>query len=605
VSLVAADRPAAAQEPAPLIVSVEVEKNEYISRDVILDTVKDLLRVGTTFTDQKAADARAAVLEMGYFAEVTISQEAVAQGVNVIITVVERQRVEKISFVGNTVYDDATLLGIMRTKVGNIVDSDVIRRDRGRIEQLYADKGYLAEIPQAGVDVRGTLTIVIDERRIESFQIEGLKTTKEWIVRRMIHTKPGTLFQQSLVTQDLQRIFNLQIFQNVKTDVRPGQVDTTAVIVVIQVDEKKTGVASIAAAYSDLDRFVLMASVAENNFRGRAERISLDLEAFGRTSYDIRFFEPFLDNKDTSLDVSIYNTERRRRFVGGGIPVADDKFEERRMGGSLRLSRPVAPTQRFAIGLRSEEITSSFLHATRNIGQSGGVGPMSAVRPAQGGFYPPPGSFGPSGPGEAPGDIVVSAPLHPGGRVNSTTLQYTWDTRDIQTDPKRGNFRDLSVEIAGGLFGGASNYNLYSVEQRRYIPMRGGKDVLALRLMIGASTGGLPLFDSFSVGGATSLRGYEQDRFRGEKMVLGNVEYRYRMNDSLRLVGFVDAGDAFGGVFPTTVPGFNIPAKDQQFSIHVGFGVGLRADTPLGPIRIDYGIGSDGSEVHFGFGNSF
>ena len=606
LSLLLAALPAAAQQ-APLIVSVEVEKNEYISRDAILDTVKDILRVGEPYTDQKAEDARNAVLKMGYFADATVSHEVVAQGVNVVITVVERQRIEKITFVGNTVFNDATLLDIMRTRVGNIVDNDLIRRDMGRITDYYEQHGYLAEISQARVDTRtGVLSVVVDERRIESFKIEGLKDTKEAIVRRMIQTKPGVLFQQSLIAGDLQRIFNMQIFQNVKTEMRPGQVDPTAVIVVIQIEEKKTGVASVAAAYSDLDRFVMMVSVAENNFRGRAERVSVDLEAFGRTSYDARFYEPFLDKKDTSMDVSVFNTERSRRFVGAGLPVEDDRFRERRLGGSVRFSRPVTPTQRFSLGLRSEKVTSSFLTATRNLGQGTEVGPLALVYPAQSGgaaFSPPP--FGPPGPGEAPGDIVVSAPLHPGGRVNSTTLQYTWDTRDIQADPKRGSFRDLSVEIAGGPLGGASDYNLYSAEQRRFIPRRGGKDVIALRLMLGSSSGGLPLFDSFSVGGATTLRGYEQDRFRGERMVLGNLEYRYRMNDSLQIVGFVDAGDAFGGVFPTIVPGFNIPAEDQNLNLHVGVGVGLRAVTPLGPIRIDYGVGSDGSQVHFGFGQVF
>jgi outer membrane protein insertion porin family len=599
--------PSASAQPAPLIVSVEVEKNEYISRDAILDTVKDILRVGEEYTDQKAAQARTAVLQMGYFAEVTVSHEAVPQGARVIITVVERQRIEKITFVGNTVFSDAVLLGIMRTRVGNIVDNDLIRRDMGRITDYYEQQGYLAEISQARVDTRtGTLSIVVDERRIESFQIQGLKDTKESIVRRMIQTKPGSLFQQSAIAKDLQRIFNMQIFQNVRTEVLPGQVDPTAVIVVIQVEEKRTGVASIAAAYSDLDKFVLMASVAENNFRGRAERVSLDLEAFGRTSFNARFFEPFLDSKDTSMDLSIFDSERRRQFVGGGLLTSNDRFEERRTGAAVRFSRPVTPTQRFSFGLRSEKVTSSFLRATRNIGSGSVVGPLSLAYPAQSsGGAPPPGFGGTPGPGETPGDIIISAPLHPGGRVNSTTLQYTWDTRDLQADPKRGSFRDVSVEIAGGLFGGASRFNLYSAEQRRFIPRRGDKDVIALRLMLGTSSGNLPLFDSFSVGGATTLRGYEQDRFRGEHMVLGNVEYRYRMNDSLQIVGFVDAGDAFGGVFPTVVPGFNIPAEDQDLRLHVGAGVGLRAVTPLGPIRIDYGIGSDGSEIHFGFGQVF
>jgi len=88
-------------------------------------------------------------------------------------------------------------------------------------------------------------------------------------------------------------------------------------------------------------------------------------------------------------------------------------------------------------------------------------------------------------------------------------------------------------------------------------------------------------------------------------MVLGNLEYRYRMSENLQLVAFVDVGDAYGGTFPTIVPGFTVPAEDQSLNLHLGAGVGIRAVTPLGPIRIDWGSSSEGSEVHFGFGQVF
>ncbi|MEN6304608.1 MAG: BamA/TamA family outer membrane protein, partial [Armatimonadia bacterium] len=102
-----------------------------------------------------------------------------------------------------------------------------------------------------------------------------------------------------------------------------------------------------------------------------------------------------------------------------------------------------------------------------------------------------------------------------------------------------------------------------------------------------------------------TLRGYEEDRFRGEKMLLLNVEYRRPLSDRLTAVGFVDVGDAFGGQFPTIVPGFSVPADDQSLTAHVGAGVGLRVVTPIGPIRLDFGWGEDGSQAHFSFGHTF
>jgi outer membrane protein insertion porin family len=593
--------PAAAQQ-GPLIVSVTVAGNQYISRDAVLYAVKDILKIGEVYSDQKATAAHDAVMRMGYFADAEVSTQAVAQGVTVLITVVERERLNKIVFVGNTVFTDAQLLSLMRVRVGDMVDNDAIRRDTLRLSDHYEQAGYLVLVSQARVDDHGVLSIVLEERRIERFKIEGLKKTKEWVVRRMIQTRPGGLFRQAQIQQDLRRIYDVGIFQSIKTDVRNGEVDPTAVIVVVELEEKRTGTASVAAAYSDLDHFVLMLSVGENNFRGRAEKISTDIETFGRQSYDLNYFEPFLDKKNTSMDLSLFDTERNRRFVGGtGIPLSSDQFQEKRIGGSVTFTRPLTPTQRVSLGFRTEEVTSSYLNAEHDIGPPGQVGPQQT-----GGLGPfPINPFQPPGPGDLPGDIVVLAPLHPPGRVNSTTVGYTWDTRDSSTDTKRGNYTNLSVQVAGAILGGASTYNMYSGEEREFFAVRRNKDVIALRLMVGTSTGNLPLFDSFSVGGATTLRGYQEDRWRGANMVLGNVEYRFRMTESLVAVLFVDAGDAYGGTFPTIIPGFNIPADDQTLSLHVGTGVGMRAVTPLGPIRVDWGFGSEGSQIEFGFGNIF
>jgi outer membrane protein insertion porin family len=603
-----------------LIISLEVTGNEYISRDAILDAVQDSLKIGSAYSDQAAQEAKAAILRMGYFADAAISYETTPDGTKVTINVVERKRIEKIAFVGNTVFADSALLDVIHTKVGQVLDNEVITRDVHRIEDYYTKAGYIAHIAQARVDDYGVLTFVIDEARVEAIKIQGLKKTKEWVVRRLITTKPGDLFRQDRWQKDMERIFNLGIFQTVKTaDLRPGVIDPTAVIAVVQIEEKRTGTASVAAAYSELDNFVFMTSVAETNFRGRAETASIDMEAFGINSVNLRFFEPYLDKKNTTMDVSLFDTEQRQRFVPGGIAVTNDEFDERREGASVRLSRPVTLTQRFTLGLQSERVYGSSFDAERNIGNNDGPGTLSAmqlgsgaVHPAQvtntgssGNIYYPIDPNAPPGPGDITGPIVVTAPLHPGGFVNSTTFEYTWDTRDIIADPKKGMYRDISWVYAGGLLGGQNTYNLYSAEQRGYWAIPKTKDVIAIRLMAGTSSGAVPLFDSWSVGGAMNLRGYQEERFRGENMVVGNFELRHQMSDSLGFVGFVDVGDAYGGTFPTVVPGFNIPADDQNLNLHIGVGAGIRAQTPLGPIRIDWGFGSDGNQVHFGFGQIF
>ncbi len=595
--LVVAMSPAVAQAQ-PLIAEIVVRGVTYTSASTILDELraKDILKIGEPYTDQKRQVAEKALMDLGYYDTVSLSYEQVGEDVKVIITVVEKRRIEQIVFVGNTVVTDEELKETIISKIGEVVVSAPTRTDVDKIQGYYRDRGYMAIVPDVTIDDYNVLTFVINESHVEDILVEGLEKTQEWVVRRQIKTQVGELFQEQKITQDLNRILNMGIFSDVRVDSRPGQREPEkAVIVVIQIEEKRTGMITVAAAYSELDDFVAMLSVAQNNLRGRAERASLDVELFGRTSFDFKFFEPYLDAKDTELNLRLFDTERQRRFVGGAaVSLAEDEFEERRTGAIIGVARPMTETQKISLGLRTEKISASFLQGTRQLNlASSGVGTSAA----------PAANW--SGPGGGQGPIIVAAPLHPGGRVNSLTLGWHSDTRDLRADPRQGQYQGITAELAGARLGGESTYQQFRWDHRRYFALRGGRDVLALRLLLGTTTGTIPLFDSFSIGGATSLRGYEQDRYRGEKMVLCNAEYRYGLSKNLILVGFVDAGDAYGGSFQTIVPGFTITADDQDLDLHVGVGFGIRAVTPLGPLRLDFGFGEYGSQTHFGFGHTF
>jgi len=601
----------------PLIAGIRVEGNDYISAEAIVAEVADVLKIGAPFTAKAREDARRKILKLGYFDDVSVTGEQLAKGVTAVITVVEKKRVTQVLLVGNTVISDDKLREAIFIRDGHVIDNTAIRRDVGRIEDYYSQHGYLAHVSDVQVTKFGVVTFVIEEARIESVVIEGLVRTKESVVRREIELQPGELFQEQKIIQQVRRIFNVGVFENVTSDIRPGVKDPErGVIVAMRVEEKRTGQASVAVGYSNLDDFVLVLSLAENNFRGRAERASIDLELFGRTSYETKFYEPYLDKKGTSFSIRIFDTERRRRFVGGAsVTTSEDIFDERRTGVNMSVSVPTTKTSRTSFGFRSEEVSSSFLQGTRiigggtatpGIGEGGASGSWSSDDASGGGSSYDPGALTDSpAPGDLTGPIVVAAPLHPGGRLASLTIGHSVDTRNIRTKPTAGSYTDLSVEYAGKAVGGEVEFQKLTGERRLYKRVASRGDVLAARLMLGTSFGDMPLFESYSVGGVNTLRGYEEDRYRGEKMALLNVEYRRPLSDKLQVVGFVDVGSAYGGEFPTVMPGFSIPAEDTEFESHVGVGIGLRVDTPIGPIRLDFGFGEDGSQAHFSFGQMF
>ena len=145
--------------------------------------------------------------------------------------------------------------------------------------------------------------------------------------------------------------------------------------------------------------------------------------------------------------------------------------------------------------------------------------------------------------------------------------------------------------------GGDFDYYKLTFENRLYYKV-GRKHVIALRFMGGYANGDMPYYDLFTLGGADNLRGYEDDEFRGNKMYAATVEYRYPIAKKIQGVFFVDAGSAWDGTE-------NIPWYQNDDSIHVSTGLGFRITTPIGPIRLDYGVGDDGGKFHFSFGGKF
>ena len=117
---------------------------------------------------------------------------------------------------------------------------------------------------------------------------------------------------------------------------------------------------------------------------------------------------------------------------------------------------------------------------------------------------------------------------------------------------------------------------------------------IGLRLGYGTSVGQVPIHEQYEVGGSETVRGYGYREFTGTGMVYGNVEYRYRVNDTVQAVAFADVGDAW-------TDGKLIKLSDLK----TGLGVGVRIMTPIGVIRLDYGMGREGGHTYFSLGQTF
>ena len=112
--------------------------------------------------------------------------------------------------------------------------------------------------------------------------------------------------------------------------------------------------------------------------------------------------------------------------------------------------------------------------------------------------------------------------------------------------------------------------------------------------------GTLPDADKFRIGGADSLRGYGygDPDLKGDNMFFFNAEFRFPIVEKIQGVVFTDWGTAWED-------GDGLDLKDLKNS----FGVGVRLDTPLGLLRLDYGLGkvddTRKGQFYFGIGQAF
>ena len=130
------------------------------------------------------------------------------------------------------------------------------------------------------------------------------------------------------------------------------------------------------------------------------------------------------------------------------------------------------------------------------------------------------------------------------GRINSISWQKVYDSRDNIYEPTRGRRISYTAQWAGHGLGGDFDFYKFTAEMRAYKKV-GSKNVLAFRARGGFIQGDAPYSQLFTLGGADTLRGYEDDQFRGKNMYNATLEFRFPIVKKVSGVLFTDIGDAW------------------------------------------------------------
>jgi len=196
--------------------------------------------------------------------------------------------------------------------------------------------------------------------------------------------------------------------------------------------------------------------------------------------------------------------------------------------------------------------------------------------------------------------------------------EATRDLRDDPFDPNSGYYINLELTPFIGLYEGADGGRIYA--DARVYRSFGADDrfTLAARAQLG-SVIGPGIFDApadflFYSGGGGTVRGQpyqslgislardfgEGARIGGASFAGAQLEARVDITDTIGVVGFYDYGYISAESTPLT-----------GGESHAGAGLGVRYDTPIGPIRLDLATPVTGDDaygsvqIYLGIGQSF
>ncbi len=483
--------------------------------------------------------------------------------VTVGITEGDQFKTGSIGFKGELLESEAELAKKVKLKTGEIFDRSLLRADVSTLTDLYADKGYaFANIsPLSKINnEQKTIDITYEFEKgekvyIDRINISGNTKTRDKVVRRELKLAEGDLYGATTLKKSKQSLMNLGFFEEANISTTKGSADNK-LNMNVEVKEKATGSFSIGAGFSSLDGVLGQGSVQQANFMGLGLKANASV-SFGQKTqfYNLGLTDPYFMDTRWTVGADLYRTQRD--YVD---------YTRRGTGGDIKAG--------YAL---SDEISTFWLYKYEQVTIFNESQALLASRTT----------------------ILPQTNTS----TSSITGSITRNTTDYRLDPTRGMMNDLSIEFAG--LGGTSRFIRSIGSTTLFYPAFWGT-VVSLHGTLGYIQGlgrDIPIDEKFYLGGINTIRGYNgrtvspvtlvtvHNRINGlpssvpvftggDSEAFFNLDYIFPIIKDAGLKGvlFVDAGNSQNGMGKI----FSDPL--------VSYGFGFRWASPMGPLRLEYGI---------------
>ena len=572
-----------------VIKDVRIYGNTNLTKKEIMKDIP--VKVGGYYSKKRIAEGYENLRKSGLFRQVIPDIKKQGNGVVVEYYVVENPVITGVNIIGNTIYSTEELMLDFKTKPNQVLNANNLRADGAALLKKYNDDGYvLARILDVTLNNSFEVEIFLSEgitRNIEYKKMvtkqrgerrqptDNLLKTKEYVIDREVELHEDTIFNINEYNETVKNLMRLGYIKNVKYETRDIIGDPDGQTVVLLIEEDRTARIQGAVSYGSELGLLGMLSLEETNWKGRGQDLSLNFEKSDEdyTSFSINFSDPWIKDTDRiSWGWSLYRNEYENDDSEAFSQIETSGFR-------VNVGKGLSKYVRLNLAGKVEYVETSP------------NSDLSAKDIADRGYY----------------DDKYW--------LYSLTPSISYDTRNNRFDPTKGEFFKFGVEVGYATGEEADYFANTTFEARKYHRGFTKDNTFAYRLVLGFQTDGTKESQRYWVGGGSTLRGFDGGDFKGTQKAVINIENRTRFNDVLGGVVFFDIGRAWNykGIDQGYIGnGADKPNYDEKFpdDFAMSAGVGLRINTPMGPLRFDFGwpIGSDrrsGMEFYFNMGQSF
>jgi outer membrane protein insertion porin family len=540
--------------------SVEFEGNHAFSAHQLTAALST--KTGGPFSESILAGDRECILDLyknraylhARIDSMQVHYDTISHDVEVRIFLTEGKLsvVRRIEFDGCQNLTAAELYPGMQLHEGDPFLPSLLEQDIQTLLQQYERKGYpLSKIAVQNVsfvdsadEMSVTVQLHIDEGKalhISEIHIEGNKTTKDYVIMREARVRENELFRSDLLEHIKRRLDHLQLFSSVSLpELYLTEAEQAGLLVrVVEGNQNNfDGVLGyVPSTASGGNGYITgLVNISLRNLFGTGRKLSVRWYQETKSSQEteLHYFEPWIASYPVNAQLGFFQRKQDSTFVRMQYDIATE----------------LMITEEFSVGI-------SF---------------------SQNSVYPTERYDGSKAMAES--------------RTTSWGVSIRYDSRDNPTTPTNGILYSTEYQTGTKQTLSSDAFPIGSRSTTRrvvfdllYYLSPFLRQVIATELHLrDFSNDHADVSDLFRLGGATTLRGYQEGQFLGSRLLWTNLEYRFLVTPLSFFYVFLD----FGYIVQPAFAAMDGKASEQS---KVGYGIGVRMDSALGLIGVSIALG--------------